>query len=133
MKTRLGLLLAIAIVAGGSASPVRDIDVPTSVEVITQVNIARAGPSDLAARLRGLEPSFRGNVYRDRTLPGGLVTIEGPAAYEDAANALSGHVPVPPVQMSDILNQAARAHVLEQGPLGTTGHFSADGTGPAGE
>lgn len=132
MRTRLGLLLVTAALIGGSAAPVRDRDIPTSVDVIRQVNIARASPDDLARLIRGLEPNFKGNVYHDRTLPAGLVTIEGPRAYQDAATYLSGRPPVPPVEMSNILNEAALAHVLEQGPLGTTGHFSADGTGPGG-
>lgn len=130
MKTRLCLLPAAAMLSAPPSVPLRDHDVPAAVDVIKQIDIVRQNPSDYAKALTELGPRFRGMVYRDKDLPNGLVTHEGMAAVNDAATWLSDRTPVQPVQMSDILNQAARVHVVEQGPLGTVGHFSPDGSGP---
>ncbi len=126
---RLGLLLAAALLTG-SAAPMTREDPPTPVQVIDAINIARANPSGYADHLKDLEPNFHGVIYRDRDYRDGLMTNEGFAAMSDAIIELTKHAPVPPVQISDILNQAARKHVEEQGPLGTTGHQSPDGEGP---
>jgi uncharacterized protein YkwD len=130
MALRPGLLLAAAALTAGSATPVQRHEVPTAVQVITQIDIARANPAGYADLLRDLAPRFRGNIYRDKDIPDGLITNEGMAAVNDAATWISGRSALPPVEPSDLLSAAARVHVLEQGPLGTTGHFSPDGSGP---
>jgi uncharacterized protein YkwD len=126
---RLVLLLATALLGGSAVrQPTRDL--PTPVQVVDAINIARSSPVDYADYLKNLGPRFDGNLYRDREMPGGLVTAEGMAALNDAAGWLAKRGAVPPLQISDLLNAAARVHVLEQGLLGTIGHFSADGSGP---
>lgn len=126
---RLGLVLATVLLTGSAAPAMRD-DWPSPVQVIDAINIARASPLNYADALKDLQPRFQGNLYRDRDYRDGLITNEGFAAVSDAITELSSRAPVQPVQMSDILNQAARKHVEEQGPLGTTGHQSPDGKGP---
>ena len=124
--TRVFLLLAAALLS--AAAPLRE--PPTAVQVIGAINIARASPPNYADYLRDLRPRFNGKIYRDKEIPNGLVTTEGFTAFDDASTWLSGRSAVPLVQPSDLLNAAARVHVLEQGPLGTLGHFSPDGSGP---
>jgi hypothetical protein len=66
MKTHLGLLLAVAALMGVSAAPVRDHDLPTAVEVIKQVNIARESPLELATLLPTSSPISRATSFATR-------------------------------------------------------------------
>lgn len=126
MMARLCLLLGAGMLAG--SAPTRD--VPTSVDVISSVNLARAAPSNYADLLSDLRPNYKGNIYRDREIRNGLITQEGVKALDEAVIHLRGLEAVPVVQRSDLLDSAALAHVLEQGPRGGIGHLSADGSGP---
>ncbi|MES2443468.1 MAG: CAP domain-containing protein [Pseudomonadota bacterium] len=127
MTLRLGLLLAAALL-GGSAAPAPLREPPTPVAVITEINIARSRPADYAEALRRYRGYFQGKIVRYPGNPGGLITAEGVAAVDEAIADLGKRGAVPLVQPSDLLALAARDFVLEQGPLGTTGHVSADGS-----
>lgn len=98
-------------------------------QIRTRINMIRGEPVKYVAALEAFKGNFKGNVAFTPSRPNGLITREGVAAVDDAI----GYVGMQPVRMpleqSATLTSVAQALVDEQGPLGTTGHFFADGTG----
>lgn len=106
-------------------------DVPDlEMQVLDRINHVRQDPDAYAERLRALRPHFVGKTLY---LPGqarGLVTREGVDAVDEAIAFLKTQTPLPPLSRGDLLDLAAREHVVVQGALGTRGHFSPDGASP---
>jgi uncharacterized protein YkwD len=99
-------------------------------EIVTELNFARQHPRRYAGRLREYRRYFRGKIVQYPAKPEGLRTAEGVAAVDEAIAFLERQPPVPPLSPARLLAQAAGAHVSEQGPRGTTGHFSKNGDDP---
>ncbi|WP_010546220.1 CAP domain-containing protein [Sphingomonas elodea] len=106
-------------------------DVPDlEAQVLDRINHVRQDPVAYAERLRGLRPHFVGKTLY---LPGkgrGMVTQEGVEAVDEAIAYLEEQTPLPPLSRGELLDLAAREHVVVQGSLGTRGHFSPDGATP---
>jgi len=126
MKSRFLLLLAALLPA--SAAPAARTGLED--EVLVQINFVRAHPDIFADRLASYRSFFRGVEVHIPGNPVIMITREGVAAVDEAIVQLRAQSPLPPLQPSDLLSLAARDHALEQGPLGTTGHNSKDGSGP---
>jgi uncharacterized protein YkwD len=73
-------------------------------------------------------PHFDGSVLRRPGSRVGLQTNEGPDAVREAIRALRQQAPLPPLEWADGLALAARDHVRDQGPGGSTGHDGNDGS-----
>ena len=98
--------------------------------VLEEFNRARTDPAGYAESLRDYLRHFDG---RDVRLPGdpvGIRTHEGPAAVLEAIEFLESREPLPPLEASPLLSLAASDHVRDQGPRGTWGHASSDGSRP---
>jgi uncharacterized protein YkwD len=119
----LAAALWVPAIAGAQQLDARDI--------LMELNKARAAPPQYGDALdQLLHNVFVGQVMRDESHPAGLITKEGKGALDDAVSWLHEVPPLGPLAYSPILSQSAAAHVAEQGPRGTVGHFSADGSGP---
>ncbi|MEC5028468.1 MAG: CAP domain-containing protein [Oscillatoria sp. PMC 1051.18] len=96
-------------------------------EIVAEMNKARANPNAYADKLEALKPYYEGNLL---SLPGKtpLVTEEGLSAVEEAIAFLRDAEPLPPLNVSMGMSQAARDLVQYQGPRGETGHSGRDGS-----
>ncbi len=105
---------------------------PSSLEdaVLAEINFARAHPRDYAARLREYRRWFRGKIVRYPDNPDGLRTQEGTGAVDEAIAFLERQPRLLPLAAAPLLARAADDHVRDQGPVGATGHVSADGATP---
>jgi uncharacterized protein YkwD len=109
MKSVFAIFLTffIAAVAQGSDLP---------AQVLAEVNLARTAPSQYA------------QIVASRTA--GRSFKEGDRAVQEAIRFLEKARPLPPLARSEGLAGCALGHVLEQGPAGARGHYSADGSSP---
>ncbi|MEC4982893.1 MAG: CAP domain-containing protein [Oscillatoria sp. PMC 1068.18] len=96
-------------------------------EIVEEMNQARANPSAYAAQLEALKQYYDGNLL---SLPGQtpLQTEEGVEAVEEAIAFLREAKPLPSLNISTGMSQAARDLVTYQGPKGETGHVGEDGS-----
>ncbi|WP_245824710.1 CAP domain-containing protein [Sphingomonas azotifigens] len=127
---RLRILMRV-ILSSGSLLLAAANDVPAlEDQVLDRINYVRQDPGGYAARLRQLRVRFVGKMLY---LPGrenGLLTQEGVGALDEAIAYLESQTPLPPLSRGQLLDLAARDHVVLQGALGTRGHFSPDGASP---
>lgn len=94
-------------------------------ELLKEINEARANPQLYASYLEQLRPMFNGKQYAG---PGRvpLTTEEGWNAVDDAIRFLKAVKPLPPLNPSRGLSQAALMHVKDQSGSGGTGHRGAN-------
>lgn len=99
----------------------------TEKGVLDEINDARTSPAKYAKKLKKLRQFYDGQFLKE---PGKitLVTSEGVSAVDEAIEFLEDAKPVPALKASKGLSMAVRDHVLDQGPKGTVGHQSSDGT-----
>lgn len=103
---------------------------PTDRQIRDELNFARTKPHAYADELREYRSLFEGNIVY---LPGddiGIRTVEGVRAVDEAIAFMEKQQPLPPLADSAILAQAAHAHARDQGPQGSIGHTSSDGSRP---
>lgn len=119
------------IVAGTALMLTATSDVPGLEEqVLDRINYVRQDPGAYAERLRNIRTHFIGKTLYLPGQPRGLVTQEGVEAVDEAIAYLKTQTPLPPLSRGELLDLAAREHVVVQGTLGTRGHFSPDGASP---
>jgi uncharacterized protein YkwD len=101
---------------------------PEEQAVVREMTKIRMFPREYAKYLRALGDRFDGKLWRLRDhLP--IRTEEGRAAVLEAAEFLETVRPIPgALAFSERLHDAARDHVLDQGPSGQTGHVGTDGS-----
>jgi uncharacterized protein YkwD len=97
------------------------------MDLVNEINQARAQPQVYAGYLEKLKPLFKGKEYTVEGQPA-LQTQEGWAAVEDAIQFLRTSKPLGPLTMSQGLCLAAFSHVKDQSASGATGHAGADKT-----
>ena len=134
MKFRLFGLLVLFCVAGvmvwnksqATLSQTRKAPVLSQAELdlLNEINQARANPQLYAGYLEKLKPRFKGKQYTTETLD--VETREGWAAVEDAISFMRSAKAVDPLSASDGLYLAASSHVQDQSKTGATGHASSD-------
>lgn len=90
-------------------------------EVLKELNLARTQPGLYKKFLEQRKTRYKGRLYRlaDGV---GLVTQEGARAVEEAIRFLGRQRPLPPLEPSGGLRDAARDLVLAEGPAGKVGH-----------
>lgn len=93
------------------------------------INALRGDPVQYVAALQSYRGSFKGNIGYTRSSRGGVATLEGTGAVDDAIGYLQMLPTRMPLEVSPLLTATAQALVDEQGPRGATGHLFADGTG----
>lgn len=98
-------------------------------DVLDEINFVRAHPQKYAQELRRYRQAFDGRLVMDAN--GDRMTFEGVRAVDDAIRFLERQRPLAPLAQGSVLGRAAADHVDEQGQRGSTGHFSANGMGPA--
>ena len=100
---------------------------PVELEIINEINLARANPQQYAAYLEKMRLHFVGNNYQP---PGGkgYTFAEGVAALDDAIAFLRAASPLPPLQASQGMSLGARDHLKDLGMSGSTGHKGSDGS-----
>jgi uncharacterized protein YkwD len=103
---------------------------PEEYAVVRELTKIRMFPKEYAKYLRYLGTRFQGTLWRLRDhVP--IRTNEGRAAVDEAAQFLETVEPIKgQLAFAEGLHYAARAHVLDQGPSGETGHQGRDGSTP---
>jgi uncharacterized protein YkwD len=98
-------------------------------EIIVELNRVRANPSAYAAELQTFRPYYEGNLLK---IPGSIPiqTVEGVKAVDEAVQFLRSISPMPSLSRSAGMSRSAREQVNDQGPKGTIGHNSSDGSDP---
>ena len=94
--------------------------------VLAEINAARADPRAYAERLRVYLTSFRGRVAQEPGRPQ-VMTVEGPAAVEEAIADLERRAPAPPLTANGPLARVARSLLEDQEESGRIGHVGSDG------
>lgn len=94
--------------------------------VLAEINAARADPRGYAARLRVYLTSFRGRLVEEPGRPD-LMTVEGPAAVEEAIADLDRRSPAPPLAGNVALARVAHSLLEDQAESGRIGHVGSDG------
>jgi len=99
------------------------------VEVLKEMNLARATPRTYTSHLKEMRKYFHGKELRR---PGGLpiLTNEGVSALTEAIRFMEKATPVPKLRLSGGMSRGARDHVEVQGSTGSVGHGSAEGNRP---
>ena len=100
-------------------------------QVLAAFNAARDKPATYSDSLKVYRGFFHANIVVMPNSTTDFETEEGTVPVDEAISFLGRHAPLEQLQPSDVLRQAAMDHVKEQGSTGRTGHFSADGSGPA--
>jgi uncharacterized protein YkwD len=97
--------------------------------IIAELNRVRANPAAYAAQLQVFRQYYEGTLLK---IPGKtpIQTVEGVKAVDEAIQFLHSISPIQPLNRSTGLSQAAKAHVIDQGPKGTIGHNGSDGSDP---
>ena len=95
--------------------------------MLAEINAARADPRGYAARLRIYLAAFRGRLVQEPGRPD-VMTIEGPAAVEDAIADLERRSPAPPLSSNEALARVARGLLEDQEESGRIGHVGSDGS-----
>jgi len=99
---------------------------PAEVDLLNEINQARAQPQIYAGYLEKLKPQFNGKEYKTETLQ--VETKEGWDAVQDAIKFLRSVAPAGPLSTSQGLCLAASSHVKDQSSSGATGHTGGDQT-----
>lgn len=95
--------------------------------VLEEINVARTNPLKYAEFAKDLRKSMAGRMIKRPGKPT-ILTREGIAAVDEAIGFLRSVQPVTALSPSRGLSMAARDHVRDQGPKGTTGHEGSDGS-----
>lgn len=112
------------VLAGGSAA---DYLSPMERELVDEMNLARTHPRQYADYLVELRQYYQGDLIE---VPGEIAiqTREGVPGIDEAIRFLRTVEPVPALNPSPGVSQAARDHVEDQGPKGLTEHRGTDGS-----
>lgn len=97
-------------------------------EFVVELNKFRSNPSSFVAILESLIPHYKEKLlYRPGEIP--LVTSEGIAALNEAIESIKDLTePLPALEVSEHLNNAARAHCNDIGFKGISSHEGTDGS-----
>ena len=126
------LAAAVPIAVRAQDAPGFKEDVATvEAQVLAAFNAARAKPPTYADSLKIYRGYFHANIVTMPNSTTDFETEEGVAPVDEAIAFLGGHAPLEQLAPGQALREAAVDHVKEQGSTGRTGHFSADGSGPA--
>ena len=97
--------------------------------VLAELNVCRANPSKYSDKLAATLKHYEGNVYnKPGSIP--IETEEGPDNIQDCIRQLKATKPLPAMRWSNVLAQAAQAHVDDIGPSGQMSHQGSDGSDP---
>ncbi|MGC6399201.1 CAP domain-containing protein [Sphingomonas sp. FW199] len=126
-RAALAAILAWAVpsAAGEHATP------PDAEAILAELNRMRADPGRYGDAIDERARWFvDARVYRPPGDPVGMLTLEGPAAVREAAEALRRVAPMPPLSPSPRLSAAALQLAREQAASGAIGHRDRMGRGP---
>ena len=90
--------------------------------VMEEINLSRTEPLIYAEYLKELRNNFEGKFYRMPGMATVIETIEGVVAVDEAIKFLGNQKPLPSLDWSQGLADAAAELVEEQGKSGATGH-----------
>lgn len=102
---------------------------PAELEIVREINLARANPSGYAAHLERMRTSYVGNRYQPSGRPA-LVTVEGVRVLNEAIQTLRAARPLLAFEVSRGLTAAARDHARDLRQRGRRGHRGSDGSIP---
>lgn len=123
-------ILMLTTAAGAGSSLARE---PVALErqVLTALNMMRVAPQSRVADLEVYRQHLRGRIV---TMPGTRIsygTSEGAVPVREATLLLARMESREPLIEDPVLAAAAADHVAAQSVSGMTGHYGADGAGPA--
>ena len=119
----LPLLLGTATSVFAQGAPLSDFE----WAIVEETNAARTDPSAYAQHLEERRSWYDGRLRRE---PGRtpIRTQEGVSALDEAIRYLKDAEPLPPLQVSAGMSQAAEDHVDDMAATGRTGHEGSDGS-----
>ncbi|HEY3027059.1 MAG TPA: CAP domain-containing protein [Pyrinomonadaceae bacterium] len=100
------------------------------VEVIQEINLARAHPEKYAAYLQDYKKYYNGKICSSPNRARPVMTLEGVAAIDEAIRFLQSNNPLGRLEPSKGLSLGAKDHVLDLARKGTSGHRGSDGSLP---
>jgi uncharacterized protein YkwD len=103
---------------------------PLEVEIIEEMNLARAEPQKYAAFIEEFKKYYDGNRLMIPGRKKALATSDGVAAVDEAINFLRAAQPVPPLEIVKGMCLAAKDHASDLALKGITGHRGSDGSSP---
>ena len=102
---------------------------PVESGVVAELNLARTDPKGYVKFLREYRALIHNGVY-ERPGEIGVQLQEGTRAVDEAITFLERQKPLGSLTASKGLSSAAKAHAVDQGKSGATGHSGADGSSP---
>jgi len=123
------LLSAATIFAASDGNSTGDMDL-NEIGVLDEVNLARTKPAEYANYVEEHRKNFKGFFVVVIDGRKSTRTVEGIKAVDEAIAFLRTAEPVAALSPSRALTLAARDHVKDLGPRGTTGHIGTDNSQP---
>ena len=102
---------------------------PVESGVVAELNLARTDPKGYMKFLREYRALIHNGIY-ERPGEIGVQLQEGTRAVDEAITFLERTKPLGSLTASKGLSSAAKAHAVDQGKSGATGHSGADGSTP---
>lgn len=100
------------------------------LEVIQEINLARAHPEKYAAYLQEYKKYYNGKICSSPTRARPVMTFEGVAAIDEAIRFLQSSNPLGRLEPSRGLSLGAKDHVLDLSKKGMISHRGSDGSLP---
>ena len=97
--------------------------------LVTETNLLRNDPRAYAEKLIQLRPYYNGNLVERPNQPA-LEVVEGIAALDEAIAILQNTPPLPTLNRSEGMSQAAADHAKDLGTANITGHHGSDHSTP---
>lgn len=134
MTRTIGTMLAAAGLAAcapvGPPSPAPAVVAVERPDIVAELNAARTDPAAYARKARALRSLLNGDRI-ERPGEIAVVTLEGPAAVDEAIAFLERQTPLPGLADNRLVARAAAGHAADQAATGATGHDGRDGSSAA--
>jgi uncharacterized protein YkwD len=100
------------------------------LEVIQEINLARAHPEKYAGYLQEYKKYYNGKICSSPNRARPVMTLEGVAAIDEAIRFLKSSNPLGQLEPSKGLSLGAKDHVLDLSHKGMISHIGSDGSMP---
>lgn len=120
-------LISAALISSSSMATLSRI-APLELQVLAELNYARAHPTQYVSKLDRYRAAFGGAVVYDTAAREEVETAEGVRAVDEAISFVRRAAPKPPLTWDDDLAASAAEHAEDQRSSGVVGHEASDGS-----